>query len=561
MLISNEKIKALVSDLDLVDKKQLESLYILAKEEKKSLAKLLVEKDVVEDAQLGQLIARAVGYDFIDLNKVEIDDEVLKIVPEVVARKQKIIAFGRDKDGIKLAMANPKNLEIISLLEKKTGQEIVPFYSTERIIRTALVKYQQEIQEEFSKVINENISQAKEGAKAEDIPVIKIVDSIINHGYENKASDIHIEPSDERTLVRFRIDGILHDIIKIPSEVHELLITRIKIMAKLRTDEHQAAQDGKISMKLESGEKIDVRVSIVPIVDGEKIVMRLLSEKSRQFSLETLGFSDVDLNKVKKVMKLPYGMILSTGPTGSGKTTTLYSIIKILNSREINVSTIEDPVEYDMDDVNQIQVNQKTELTFAKGLKSILRQDPDIIMVGEIRDEDTAGIAINAAMTGHLVLSTVHTNDAPTTLPRLLDMDIEPFLIASTVNIVIAQRLIRKICTQCVVSESLSRDELKKRLPLKDFDQHFSTDKKTIRIYHGKGCGVCSGTGYKGRVGIFEVMPVSETIKSLIMQRVDASVIRKQAREEGMKTMMEDGIEKIIAGMTTIEELLRATRE
>jgi len=278
-------------------------------------------------------------------------------------------------------------------------------------------------------------------------------------------------------------------------------------------------------------------------------------------SLETLGMTETDLAKLEKEASKPYGMILATGPTGSGKTTTLYSIIKILNKREINISTIEDPVEYDLEGINQIQVNSKTNLTFAKGLRSIMRQDPDVIMVGEIRDEETAGIAINASMTGHLVLSTVHTNDAPTTLPRLLDMKIEPFLIASTINIIIAQRLVRKICTQCVISERVSYNELKKRIRIKDLEKYFKQGKDNVRIYHGKGCGVCGNTGYSGRLGIFEVLVMSETIRSLVMQRVNADEIRKQAKAEGMRTMIEDGMEKVFAGLTTIEEILRATRE
>jgi len=562
MLISNQKLKALVADLDIVNPKQLDELFKFAEEEKKDLAKLLLAKDLITDEQLGQLVADFLGYDFVNLNKVVIDEKVLKLVPEVVAKKQKVIAFARDQEGIKLAMADPKNLEIISLLERKTGQDIVSYYTTENLIRSALIKYRKEIQDEFSKVIKENVSQAKGGAKAEDLPIIKIVDTVITYGYENKSSDIHIEPTENKTIVRFRIDGILHDIIKIPADVHDLIVTRVKIMSKLRTDEHQSAQDGKITFRLEEGEKIDIRVSIVPIVTGEKVVMRLLSEKSRQFGLETLGMSEVDLDKVKKEAVKPYGMILATGPTGSGKTTTLYSIIKLLNRREINISTIEDPVEYDLEGINQIQVNPKTNLTFAKGLRSILRQDPDIIMVGEIRDNDTAGIAINAAMTGHLVLSTVHTNDAPTTLPRLLDMNIEPFLIASTINLIIAQRLLRKICTQCVISERITFDQLKKKLPnIKDLEKHFDQSKKNIRVYHGKGCGVCGSTGYTGRVGIFEVLAMSETIRSLVMKQTNADEIRKQAQAEGMKTMIEDGIAKVVAGVTTIEELLRATRE
>jgi type II secretory ATPase GspE/PulE/Tfp pilus assembly ATPase PilB-like protein len=331
-------------------------------------------------------------------------------------------------------------------------------------------------------------------------------------------------------------------------------------MAKLRTDEHRSAQDGKIRVKFEK-EKLDIRVSIIPIVEGEKIVMRLLSARSRQLSLEDLGLAGEDLVKLKKEYSKPYGMVLATGPTGAGKSTTLYAILKILNRREVNISTIEDPVEYDIEGINQIQVNAKTNLTFATGLRSILRQDPDVIMVGEIRDTETADMAINAAMTGHLVLSTLHTNDAPTALPRFLKMGIEPFLIASTVNIIIAQRLIRKTCSQCIVSEPTSSADLKKKFLPGLIDKHFGPNKKNIRLYHSKGCPVCGNTGYSGRIGIFEVLVVNEAIRDLIMKRANADEIREQAIKEGMKTMIEDGIKKALAGTTTIEEVLRATRE
>ncbi len=560
MKISNQKLKFLVEDLDLIPKERLEAAYNFAEKNVKPLAEVLIESDLISDDHLGQIIADELGYDFVDLDKVAIDDEVLNLVPKVMAKTQKVITFGRDKNGIKLAMVNPGNLTIIHLIEKKTGQAVIPFYTTSGNIENALAKYQKGIQKEFAEIIQENISQAKKGAKAEDLPVIKIVDTIIEYAYENKASDIHIEPGEEKTLVRFRIDGILHDIIDLPISVHDLIVTRVKIMAKLRTDEHRSAQDGKLRIKLEA-EKLDVRISIIPIVEGEKVVMRLLSERSRQFSLEDLGMASDDLVKLKKEYTKPYGMILATGPTGSGKTTTLYAILKILNRREVNISTIEDPVEYDVEGVNQIQVNPKTNLTFANGLRSILRQDPDIIMVGEIRDEETADIAINSAMTGHLVLSTLHTNDAPTALPRFLEMGMEPFLIASTVNIIIAQRLVRKNCSQCIVSEEVTFDQLKNKFSQALIEKHFGPDRKKIRIYHSKGCPICGDTGYAGRVGIFEVLIISETIRDLIMKRANADQIRQQAIQEGMKTMMEDGIRKVLAGVTTIEEVLRATRE
>ncbi|MFA6382381.1 MAG: GspE/PulE family protein [Candidatus Buchananbacteria bacterium] len=560
MKITNEKLKFLVEALDLIPKERLETAFQFAEKNKKPLAEVLVADDLISDTHVGQIIADELGYTFVDLSKMIIDKSILELVPKVMAEKQKVIAFDRNKEGIKLAMANPGNLTVISLIEKKTGQPVNIYYTTAENINNALVFYQKEIQKEFNEIIAENISQAKSGVKAEDLPIIKIVDTLIEYAYENRASDIHIEPLLEKTLVRFRIDGILHDIIDLPKNIHELVATRIKILSKLRTDEHRSAQDGKIRADM-GDKKLDIRISIVPVIEGEKIVMRLLSERVHQVGLEDLGFASDDLVKLKKEYAKPYGMILATGPTGSGKTTTLYGILKILNRREVNISTIEDPVEYDIEGVNQIQVNPKTNLTFAAGLRSILRQDPNIIMVGEIRDEETAEIAINSAMTGHLVLSTLHTNDAPTALPRFLEMGIEPFLVASTVNIIIAQRLVRKICSQCIISESITAEDLKKKFPPALIDRYFGAEKKEIRIYHGKGCKTCSDTGYAGRVGIFEVLVVTEMIRDLIMKRANADQVRALAITEGMQTMIEDGIRKVLAGITTLEEVIRVTRE
>jgi type IV pilus assembly protein PilB len=561
MEITNEKLKELIASLDLIPSERLESSFKFAQEHKKPLAEILVDGDLISDDHIGQIIADEMGYPFIDLDKVTIEETTLQLIPKVMAEKQGLIAFERDEKGVKLAMVNPGNFQLINLVEKKTGQEVFPYYTTSENIKLALSRYQKGIQNEFADIIQENISEAKKSARAEDLPVIKIVETILEYAYENGASDIHIEPQEEKTLVRFRIDGILHDIIDLPKNVHDLIVTRLKILSKLRTDEHRSAQDGKIRIKF-GQDKLDVRVSIIPIIEGEKVVLRLLSERNRQFSLEDLGFSSDDLIKLKKEISKPYGMILSTGPTGSGKTTSLYAVLRILNRREVNISTIEDPVEYDMEGVNQIQVNAKTNLTFAAGLRSILRQDPDIIMVGEIRDQETADIAINAAMTGHLVLSTLHTNDAATALPRFLQMGIEPFLVASTVNIIIAQRLVRKNCSNCVVSSQVTIGQLKEKFSSSLVEKYFGTDNdKKIRLYHGKGCKLCSNTGYGGRLGVFEVLAVSEEIRQMIMQRSDADIIRKQAIKEGMKTMIEDGIKKALAGMTTVEEVLRATRE
>jgi len=372
---------------------------------------------------------------------------------------------------------------------------------------------------------------------------------------------VHVEPREKELLVRYRIDGILHDVVSLPRELLNPVVTRIKILSKMRTDEHYAAQDGKFQ-EIIDGERIDVRVSALPVVDGEKIVMRLLAEKGKRYDLADLGLAAKDEKKLQRHIQKSFGMILATGPTGSGKTTTMYSVLKILNTRDVNIATIEDPIEYAMEGVNQIQVNIKTGLTFASGLRSIVRQDPDIIMVGEIRDEETAGIAVNSAMTGHLVLSTLHTNDAATTLPRFRDMKIEPFLIASTINVIIAQRLVRKICSRCITSYDVTRSELENVFPAVAVERFFKKRQgDRVRVYKGKGCDKCGHTGYIGRIGIFELLEVTDNIRDLIMADANAKVIRQRAIDNGMTTMLEDGVRKIMTGVTTVDEVLRVAGE
>lgn len=388
--------------------------------------------------------------------------------------------------------------------------------------------------------------------------IIKIVDSSLNMAYASRASDIHLDPEEKALRMRFRIDGVLHDVYRFPKELSSEIITRIKVQSGLRTDEHQAAQDGRMRFKGEMDEKfVDVRVAIAPTYYGENCVMRLLADHSQNFDLVKLGFSELNLKRVRKAMAKPYGMILTTGPTGSGKTTTLYMILKELNKPEISIVTIEDPIEYSLPGVDQIQVNKRTGLEFATGLRSILRQDPNIVMVGEIRDGETASIAVNAAMTGHLVLSTLHTNDSAVTIPRLLDLGVEPFLIASTVNIAIGQRLVRTICEDCKTKRVLSDTEIEALTTT--VSKEMIGDNKVF--YKGEGCERCAGSGYRGRVGIHEVMEIDEKIRELIMKRATADEIRKASVSAGMKTMMEDGIEKAIKGLTTIEEVLRVFHE
>lgn len=567
-LYSNQKLYESLAEMGIVPRKRLDELYEESQTREETLSNLLLKHDLISDENLGRLVADMLSLRFVRLSSVPIDNETLQIVPELVAKKQKIICFKRDREGIHLAMANPLDTELIQFISKKLGVPVVSYFATERDIETATLRYQRDAKGSFEQLVLEAQSQGKAGSETS---IIKLVDMIVSYAYQNKASDVHIEPQEEISLVRYRIDGILHDILELPRLLHDQVVTRTKVMANLRTDEHQAAQDGKIVYKL-TEEDLDIRVSIVPITNGEKVVMRILSEKSRHFSLLDLGFAPEDLRKVESAYKRPHGMILATGPTGSGKTTTLYSVLKLLNTRDVNIMTIEDPVEYEIEGVNQIQVNQKTELTFAKGLRSIVRQDPDIVLVGEIRDEETADISINAAMTGHLVLSTLHTNDAATSIPRLLDMNVEPFLVASTVNVVIAQRLVRKICEHCRVSYELS--DLKKSLSTNPEESELSETQyllglvnkylgtgDDVRIYVGKGCNVCHGTGYLGRVGIFEVLVVDEDIRTAITERKDSDVIKKIAIQNGMRAMIEDGIEKVKLGVTTMEEILRVTKE
>lgn len=411
----------------------------------------------------------------------------------------------------------------------------------------------------------EGLSVEKElAAPVEQISIIRLVDGIIRHAYGARASDIHLDPAEDKVDVRMRIDGVLHDVFVLPKTLRDEIVARIKVLSGLRTDEHQAAQDGRFRITLPGsggGETVtfDIRVSIAPTYYGENAVLRLLAEQGAGFTLESIGLSERDLEAVKHAIRKPYGMILATGPTGSGKTTTLYTILQLLNTRDITIITIEDPIEYSLKGVDQIQVNPQTGLTFANGLRAILRQDPNIIMVGEIRDQETAAIAVNAALTGHLLLSTLHTNDAATTLPRLIDMKVEPFLIASTVNIAMGQRLVRQICPDCKTERKLSPAELESLqavIPADLLAKH-----RGSAFYQGKNCKACGDSGYRGRIGIYEVLEVTDAIRQAIMERKNAVEIRELAVREGMTTMIVDGFNKALKGITTIEEVLRVIHE
>lgn len=554
MLITNEELKSLVVKNGLIDEKDFPKIEEEAKNAGYTLSAILVEKGIITDENLGILISDLLKYPFIVLAKTTIPPDVFNLIPEKMARKKKVIPFAKDQTTVKIAMADPSDKELVRMIEKKIGLPATVFLATEQDISNALKIYRKDLQRTFDQLIKSGTG----ASSINDVPMSEIVDLLINYAHQDKASDIHIEPEEKDSLIRFRIDGILQDVLFLPKNLHDQIITRIKILSRLRTDEHLSPQDGKMRVNLEE-EEIDVRVSILPVTEGEKAVLRLLSSKFRKFSLVDLGMNEKDLKKVTTAYGKSYGMILSTGPTGSGKTTSIYAILKILNTREKNITTIEDPVEYRIKGVNQINVNAKTNLTFASGLRSILRQDPNIIFVGEIRDSETAGIAVNASLTGHLVLSTLHTNDAATALPRLIDMNVEPFLVASTVNVIIAQRLVRKICEICKGTRTITKEELLQNLPTEVVNRYID-EKTSIIIYQGAGCKICHLTGYSGRIGVFEVLEVTKDIRDLITKRNDADVILQKAIEQGLTTMLDDGLEKVLRGMTTIEEVLRVTK-
>lgn len=565
MALTDEELGQALLAKAALTKKTLDQLRTNAKAEHVSLEHVIFERELLSDEKLGGIVAEIYGVPFTKLGDLHITESILRVVPYTVASHQYIIPFDQKGTTLKVAMNNPRNLEMISFLEQKTGLDIEPYYATRKDLKNALKAYNRDVNEKFTKLLKSVMADPSKIESLKDSA--KILDTIILFAYQNNASDIHIEPRKNFFVVRYRIDGILHTITELPMQILDLLITRIKVLANLRTDEHRAAQDGRIKIDLE-GNEITLRISIIPIYDGEKAVLRLLSSTHQELDLELLGYSPENMKVVRRNIVKTHGMVLMTGPTGSGKTTTLYSILKMLNATEVNISTIEDPIEYRLEGVNQIQVNPKTNLTFANGLRALLRQDPNVIMVGEIRDEETAGIAINAALTGHLVLATLHTNDAATTLPRLLEMGIESFLVAATADLVVAQRLVRTICEKCKKSYTVSLSELKNlgekfsvRNNFEEIIQNLTGKKpETITFYKGEGCKDCNESGFKGRLCIAELMEVTEQIKKLLLTNASPTEIEHAAQTEGMVPMFIDGIGKVLAGLTTIEEVLRVMR-
>jgi len=585
MRIENGQLREFISDSEMVKKEDLEAAFGEAENQKKKLGDILIEKGLIDEVKLRKLYAYILGIPFVDLTKEIIDQDILQIVPEPIARKHKIIAFERNGKDLKVAMLNPEDIQTIDFIRKKSGLKIINCLTSEEGMENILKQYEKSLKAEFGDIINKNSNEVQDGEEeslqeiAQKLPIIKIVDTLIKHAILQGASDIHIEPDEKEFRVRYRIDVILHDAMTLPIQVQQGIIARLKVLSNLKLDEHRIPQDGRFKLEKE-GQKISFRVSILPIFNGEKIVMRLLNESSKGLTLEQMGVTGRGLEIIHRHIKKPNGMILVTGPTGSGKTTTLYTIMDILNTPEVNISTVEDPVEYRMPRINQTQIYPKVGLTFAAGLRALLRQDPDIIMVGEIRDNETMEMAIHSAMTGHLVLSTLHTNSAAGTLPRLIDMGAEPFLLASTINVIIAQRLVRKLCPDCRKEYILSSEEIKNLEGNYDMERIFevitmehqakeeknsnSKEKskwKEIKFYKPGGCEQCSKEGYKGRVGIYEVLEVDDDMKKMISQKAPAEEFEKAAKAKGMLTMVEDGFAKAAQGMTSVEEILRVTRE
>lgn len=589
MFISDNHLKNFLLESEIIPADALATVEKEALATKQKLGELLVQKGLLHEEQLRKTYAYLLGIPFVNLENQYVAREILNIIPEPIARKHNIVAFEMDGRKIKVAMLDPEDLQTIDFIRKKTQSKILPCLTSEKSIRHLLTQYQKSLKAEFGDLISENVKFAsvkaeagmqKTGEKeeaalkkrAEEMPVIKIVDVLLKHAILQQASDIHIEPVEKEVIVRYRIDGILHDVMFLPKEVLSAVVARIKVLSNLKLDEHRLPQDGRF--KIETPDyKFSFRVSILPIMDGEKVVMRLLNETSKGLSLDQLGLRERALDALQRNIRRSHGMILVTGPTGSGKTTTLYTVMDILNSNQVNISTVEDPIEYRMPRINQTQVSPKIGLTFAAGLRALLRQDPDIIMVGEIRDEETMHIAINAAMTGHLVLSTLHTNSAAATIPRMLDMGAEPFLLATTLNIAIGQRLVRKVCVNCQAEKLLNKNEIQelgKKVDLKKLLEIMIRERvvpatvkswEEIKFYQGKGCSRCSDTGFKGRMGIYEVIEIDDDIRSLISQRKESTAIEETAANKGVITMLQDGFIKAVQGSTTIEEVLRVTQE
>ncbi len=583
MRIKDEQLKRFLVDAGLVSKADLIAAEKIAKEENRSLAEALIFYRHKTEDDMRRVESYVLGIPFVSLKDQKIDFDTLTIIPEPVARKHNIIAFKKNEDSLEVAMLDTADLPAIDFIKKKVGLKIQARLTDTESMRSALRLYQKNLKDEFGDLImqdasklkvleeenGEELTESQLKKAAEDLPVVRIVDTLLRHAIIQGASDIHIEPMEEEMIVRYRVDGVLHDAMRLPQIAAGSIAARVKVLSNLKLDQKRLPQDGRFKMEMD-GQKVAFRVSILPIFYGEKIVMRLLRENRSGFSLEGIGFHGSTLDRIHRATRATTGIILVTGPTGSGKSTTLYTILDILNTPEVNISTIEDPIEYQMPRINQSQVKPEIGFTFAAGLRSLMRQDPDIIMVGEIRDQETASLAINAALTGHLVLATLHTNSATGTIARLIDMGAEPFLLVSTLRVAVGQRLVRKLADDKIPYKlsKAERDELQEKVDLDKILESLKDEgviKKDatwndVDFFRPKEKGKTED-GYHGRMGIHEVIEMSPALKEMVIAEKTGDEVQAQAEKEGMLRMIEDGIFKAAQGLTSIEEVLRVINE
>jgi type IV pilus assembly protein PilB len=583
MQIDDEQLKKFILKSGLVSRADLDAAIKQAETKKIKFGDILLSEGKISETDLRRAEAFVLGIPFIDLTEQKIDFSILSLIPEPIARNYNIVAYKKSDNGLEVAMLDVEDLPVIDFIKKRSGLKILPRLTDSLSIKAVLVQYRKSLKAEFQNIIQKessslsSVGSGPEAEKsetelkemAEDLPVVKIVDSLIFHAILQNASDIHIEPGEKELTVRYRIDGILHDAMVLEKAAAGGVTARIKVLSNLKLDEKRLPQDGRFKID-QNGEKISFRVSTLPTFFGEKTVIRILKETAHGFSLESLGFHGEGLERIHNSLKQKTGMVLATGPTGSGKTTTLYTMLDILNRPEVNISTVEDPIEYQMPRVNQTQVKPEIGLSFANGLRSLLRQDPDIIMVGEIRDGETAGLAVNASLTGHLVLSTIHTNSAAGAIPRMIDMGVEPFLITATVKTIIAQRLVRKL-TPNKEKYFLSATEIQNLARIVNLDRvlQFLRAEKIIgekdawdKIPFYKPVKSSEfEDGYSSRTGMHEVLKVTATIKEMILSGKSQDEIEAQAKTEGMMTMIEDGVFQAVLGVTTLEEVFRVVSE
>jgi type IV pilus assembly protein PilB len=524
----------------------------------KSLGRVLIDLGYIRERDLVRALAEQVGLEFVDLTEYRIDPGIATLIPEAICRRYRALAIGEREGKLLVAMSDPANVYALDDIRTITGRDVQPVVATANDVEQAIAKFTglgdqvEALASEAVEAIEQEADLSDVEAAVEDAPIVKLVQAIMTQAVTDRASDVHIEPTEKDVRVRFRVDGVLHEVMHSPKSIQGGLISRLKVMADLNIAEKRVPQDGRVSIRVGS-KQLDLRLATLPTVFGEKIVIRILDKSNALLKLSDLGFQEHAYKRYEEAFRKPYGAILVTGPTGSGKSTTLYATLNIVNSVDKHIVTVEDPVEYRLPGVNQIQVNPKAGLTFASALRSILRADPDIILIGEIRDRETAMIAVESALTGHLVLSSLHTNDAPSAISRLTEMEVETFLVASAVDVVVAQRLARLLCEKCREPHEPNPEEL--------LEAGFDPSKHSQgQFYRSMGCTSCSNTGYRGRFGLYEVMPMTEEIERLTVERASSNAIREVAIEQGMRTLREDGLEKAVAGLTSIEEIARVVK-